>query len=368
MDRSLPTGYLQKLQTKVTMKTPAPLKILIATSNPGKFQEFILEFADLPFTFVNLTDCGLGNLDVDEPYDTTEQNAIHKAKIYGQKSGLLTIAEDSGLFVRALQGAPGVHSKRYAPTAPERVKKLLAALTGVPTKHRSASFESSSCLYNPTTHSYTVFSGQTHGHITERTSRIPARPGLEYDSVFYYEAAKKIGTAISPAEKNLISHRGQLAIQLKIYLTRQLSFKQIIVPAALVVKDRKLFCNKRRDHRPHMNNKWEFPGGGIDNGEDPVECVKREIKEETGYTVEPIEMIPHMLSTVAKGASQEPYQVFIFCYICKITGGSLKVPAGESNGHGWFTLAEAKKLDFLALNKQLFRLKHTLAIIKKYID
>ncbi len=114
------------------MRPPSKQSILIATSNPGKFAEFILEFQDLPFTFVNLKDCGLDQLNVDEPYDTLEQNAIHKAKIYGRKSKLLTIAEDSGLFVKYLKGAPGVDDKRYAPTPTERVENLLAALKGVP--------------------------------------------------------------------------------------------------------------------------------------------------------------------------------------------------------------------------------------------
>ncbi len=352
------------------MATLKPTKILIATTNLGKFNELVLEFQDLPFTFINLADCGLASVEADEPFGTTEQNAIHKARFYAQKSGLTTIAEDSGLFVKYLKGEPGVHAKRYAPTDRERIQKILAALRGVPLNKRQAWFESTSCLYDPKTDSFTVFVGKTTGHITEKPSRTKARPGLEYDAVFYYDEAKKIGTALTTEEKNLISHRGKVANQIKIFLLKQLSFKQLIVPTALIIKDGKIFVNRRRDHRPSFNNKWELPGGGVEEGESVTDCLLREVKEETGFTVTIKDLIPRIFNTgvSTNGSDGSNYQVFILCYICSIKSGQLTVPKNESNGHGWFTLAEAKKLDFLPLNKKMFRRKECLEIIKKYVE
>ena len=92
-------------------------KILIATTNTGKFKEMSAELADLHFEFVNLKDVKLDKFDVDEPHATTWQNAWEKAMFFAKKSGLLTLAEDTGLFVDYLKGAPGVKSKRFGPTA-----------------------------------------------------------------------------------------------------------------------------------------------------------------------------------------------------------------------------------------------------------
>ncbi len=349
------------------MGKPTTQTILIATTNPGKFKELVFEFADLPFTFVNLTDCGLDTMPVDEPYNTTEQNAIHKARSYGKKSGLLTIAEDSGFFIDFLNGAPGAEVKLVAKTPEQRVQKILQDLAGVPTKKRTAYFETTACVYNPQTDSYSTFVGRAPGVIAQSITS-GARPGMEYDSIFYYAGHKKIGALLTPQEKNLVSHRGKVASQIKVHLMRQFSFIQFIVPTAIIIKGDTLFLNRRRDHRPALNNKWEFPGGGVDNGESPVTCLKREVKEETGFTVEPIELLPYIFSTVSKGISNEAYQIFLLCYICKIKSGTLKVPPAESNGHGWFTLAQAKKMDFLSLNKELFRRPDCISIIKKYID
>jgi XTP/dITP diphosphohydrolase len=98
-------------------------KILIATTNPGKFKEIVAELADLHFKFINLTDLKLDNIEVEEPHLTTWENAVEKARFFARKTGLITIAEDTGLFIDALDGNPGVKAKRFAPTATLRVQK-----------------------------------------------------------------------------------------------------------------------------------------------------------------------------------------------------------------------------------------------------
>src|SRR3989339_497216 len=97
-------------------------RILIATTNEGKFNEIAMEFSDLPFKITNLKNIGLEKEIFTEIHQTTRENAICKAEYYAKKSGLLTLADDSGFFVEHLGGRPGVESKRFAKNAIERCK------------------------------------------------------------------------------------------------------------------------------------------------------------------------------------------------------------------------------------------------------
>lgn len=341
------------------------LKILIATGNPGKFEELASHFADLPFTFLSLKDVGLDKIDLEEPYDTTWENALHKAKFFGEKSGLVTIAEDTAFYVTKLNGMPGVKAKRYGKDDAERMGKILSGLKDVSLDERTAYFEAHGCVYNPTNGSFSLFSGKVDGVIAESV-RGEIRDGMTYSSLFVYPPLKKSFAELSVAEKNTISHRGKLARQIKIFLLRQYSFSQIICPVGLMVKDRKLFLNKRRDVNPEMNDKWEFPGGGVDNGEDVAECVIREVKEETGFDIRITELVPTIYSTLGNVTTTDPYQVFLICHICTITGGKLALAEEESAGHGWFSLDEALTLELLPLNKKI--LEENKELLKKYID
>lgn len=341
------------------------LTILIATGNPGKFEELSSHFADLPFKFVSLSDVGLQQVDLEEPFDTTWENALHKARFFGQKSGLVTIAEDTAFYVEHLGGAPGVKAKRYGKDDTERMTKILSGLAGVPEEKRSAYFEAHACIFNPEQTNFTLFVGRVDGLISEAAQGV-IRDGMTYSSLFWYPPLKKTFAELSVAEKNSISHRGQLARQIKIFLQRQYSFKQIICPVGLVIKDRRLFLNRRRDVHARMNNKWEFPGGGVDNGETVQDCLRREVFEETGFKVEIQNLIPKIYSTNGNVGSTDPYQVFLICHLCTIIGGELRLAEEESAGHGWFTLAEALELDFLPLNKII--LEENAELLRAYID
>ena len=88
-------------------------RLLVATGNPGKVLELAELLRGIPFTLVSLRDLGLPT-EIEEPADTFEGNAVIKAETYARMSGLLTMADDSGLEVDALDGAPGVHSRRFA--------------------------------------------------------------------------------------------------------------------------------------------------------------------------------------------------------------------------------------------------------------
>ncbi|TSC84839.1 MAG: dITP/XTP pyrophosphatase [Parcubacteria group bacterium Gr01-1014_13] len=341
-------------------------KILIATSNIGKFTEITAELEDLQFKFVNLKDLKLDKFEVEEPHSTTWQNALEKAKFFAKKSGLLTVAEDTGLFVDHLDGAPGVKSKRYGATSLERNEKLLAELKNVPDEKRGAYFETAGCIYNPGNDNFSIFIGKARGVITKKINQA-SRQGMSFDSIFYYPPLKKTFAELSMLDKNRASHRGQMVVQLKIYLMTHYSLKQVICAAGIIVKDRKMLMTKRRDLRPAFNNKWEFPGGGVENGETFDETLYREVTEETGYKIQKIEQLPDILTATALN-SKESYQVHLFMSVCKIKSGKFNPADAETSGHGWFTYQEALKMPMLPLNKKVIQSTVNKKILKKYID
>lgn len=142
-------------------------------------------------------------------------------------------------------------------------------------------------------------------------------------------------------------------------------FRQFVVPGALIVKNRKVLLFKRRDPRPAFNGKWEFAGGGVDKGETVEQCLKREVKEETGYLVKIIKQLPGLPTAVTNKANGD-YQVFLIIFICSIQSGSLKIMDEEISDYRWCTLAESTKLDTLPLNKVI--IKDNIKLLKKYLD
>jgi XTP/dITP diphosphohydrolase len=336
-----------------------PHTFLIATTNPGKFEEFVSEFKDLPFTFVSLKDVGLDKTELEEPYQTTWENALHKAKFYATKSGLTTISEDTAFFIDALDGAPGINAKYYASSHAEARAKILTAMKGIPTAKRTAYFETTGVLTDPEGMTVHQFTGRLHGLISEQEIGTP-RTGMIYESVFYHPPSKKHLSEMTTPEKNNISHRGQVITKIKFFLQKQYGFKQIAVPLAIIMQDGKLLMIKRRDSRPEFNNKWEFPGGGVEKGETVEDCIKRECLEETGLTIKIEEQVPQILTHYE---SKWNYQVFLMTFICSVVSGKVELRDNENSGFGWFTPEEALQEDLLPLNSQLItdvlpRLKH----------
>ena len=128
-------------------------KLLLATRNRGKLREYRALLAGVPFAFTTLDDEGILER-VEEDGGSFEENASLKARRYAALSGLLTLADDSGLEVDALGGEPGTRSARYAGDSAsdgERVKLLLARMSGVPWERRTARFRCVISLSNNTT-------------------------------------------------------------------------------------------------------------------------------------------------------------------------------------------------------------------------
>jgi XTP/dITP diphosphohydrolase len=197
-------------------------KLLVATNNPGKIREYRELLEGLPETVDMTFPAQEGiDLEVEESGDTFAENARIKATAYAQASGLLTLADDSGLEVDALGGAPGVRSARYAgpgATDADRYRKLLAELAGIPPGQRAARFRCVVALALPDGPIYTA-DGTCEGEIGF-TAR--GEHGFGYDPVFIVEGyGGKTLAELGPEEKNRISHRAR-AVEAALPALRQL--------------------------------------------------------------------------------------------------------------------------------------------------
>ncbi len=340
--------------------------ILIASTNKGKVEEIRSNLNDLPFKFIGLNDLKANIPEPDEPFDTTHFNALKKSEYYARKTQLLTIAEDTALYVDSLNGLPGIKSKRFGATAEERNNKLLKLMLSYKGTKRSARFETSACLFDPKNNSAQIFGGQAKGTIATSIHPDP-RKGMGYDAVFYYPPLKKYFADLTVEEKNNVSHRGQALHDLKKYLNKINQAPQYLVPVSLIIKDRKVLLLKRRDPRLDFNNLWEFPGGGVEYGETMERCLKRETFEETGYQVEIIQQLPKFFTAV-RNKKDGNYQVFTILFICKIKSGKLKINPPEHSSFGWYTYKQMMKQKLIPLNRKTILNTENKKILLKYID
>lgn len=183
-------------------------KLLIATRSKGKFPEIISLLEKLPFEFTNLNDIPQlpKDYEVEEPATTFEGNAIIKAMTIGNRTGLLTLAEDAGLEVDALDGRPGVYTARYAPgTDEDRYMKLLNELKDVPDKNRTARFRAVIAIYDPDNEKIRTCDGVYEGEIAIKPT---GTNGFGYDPVFFSTKLQKTNAEMTLNEKNSVSHRG----------------------------------------------------------------------------------------------------------------------------------------------------------------
>jgi XTP/dITP diphosphohydrolase len=174
--------------------------LVFATGNPGKVKE--LEALLGPGWQVKTAKDFPHLPEVVEDADTFEGNAEKKARAFAEATGLPALADDSGLVVDALNGRPGVHSARYAPTESERIDKLLAELAQVPDERRTARFVCVLALVTPAGVRFTR--GACEGVIGHERR---GANGFGYDPVFVLPSGQTMAE-LSRDEKSTVSHRG----------------------------------------------------------------------------------------------------------------------------------------------------------------
>jgi XTP/dITP diphosphohydrolase len=188
-----------------------PEIIVLATRNKGKTEEIKDLFKGFPTTIKNLDDFGPIPA-IEEDGATFDENAYKKASLTARYLGLPALADDSGLLVEALDGAPGVYSARYGgehASDADRCQKLLKAMGE--TENRRAAFECVISLAVPTGPALT-YEGRCEGVITQTPA---GDKGFGYDPIFFYPPLNKTFAQLDMAEKSQISHRGKALRELQ---------------------------------------------------------------------------------------------------------------------------------------------------------
>jgi XTP/dITP diphosphohydrolase len=195
-------------------------KVILASRNKGKIKEIGDILGRYDMTVVSRDDAGLPIDEVEETGETFEENSYIKAKAILDVAGVPTVADDSGLMVDALGGAPGVYSARYAGencTYEDNNRKLLDALKDVPDEKRSARFVSVITMLWPDGRKI-VARGECEGRILTETR---GEGGFGYDPLFVPEGYDISFGEMSPEEKNKISHRAKALMKLESILENE---------------------------------------------------------------------------------------------------------------------------------------------------
>ena len=198
-------------------------KVLLATRNPAKLRELFPLFCGGEWELVTLEQQGL-KLRVPEVGRTLEENATAKATTYARTSGLVALADDSGLEVEALGGGPGPLSARYAGEGASdmcKISRLLSELAGIPWEKRKAQFRCVIAVASPTGR-VELCEGECQGVITFEPR---GEGGFGYDPVFFLPELGRTMAELSLEEKNRVSHRGRAAQKALELLRRMLNLQ-----------------------------------------------------------------------------------------------------------------------------------------------
>ena len=189
------------------------MKLVLASDNPGKLAELTSLLADTGFVCVSQGEFGVSS--AEETGSTFVENALLKARHAAASTGLCAIADDSGLAVDHLKGAPGVHSARYSgvdATDEENREFLLAALAGVPADQRTARFHSVVVYLR---HAKDPIPIICHGHWSGTIALKPrGSGGFGYDSLFLADGCSQTAAELTAEKKNSLSHRAQALVSL----------------------------------------------------------------------------------------------------------------------------------------------------------
>jgi XTP/dITP diphosphohydrolase len=181
-------------------------KLVIATQNRNKFTEMKTAFEGISWELIPAFDFP-GAPEVEEDGKTLEENSLKKAKMLSGFTGLPALADDTGLFVDALNGQPGIYAARFAGekcSYEDNVRKMLELMRGVERERRRALFRTIITIFYPDKPTQQV-SGEVAGMITEEAR---GGKGFGYDPIFQPSGFSKVFAEMSLEEKNKISHRG----------------------------------------------------------------------------------------------------------------------------------------------------------------
>lgn len=183
-------------------------KLLIATHNPGKFEEMKHQLSSLNVQILSLNDLDIGN-DPEETGKSFEENAILKVKYYYNIAKIPVLSDDGGLEVDALGGQPGVESRRWGGeklSDQEMLDKMFEAMKDVPKDKRTAKFVDVVAIYDG--QEIIAERGECPGTIATEVV-CPVKPGIPWSSIFYPRPYDRVFSQLTPDEKSKVSHRGQ---------------------------------------------------------------------------------------------------------------------------------------------------------------
>lgn len=205
------------VQVELVAQINTTVKLLLATNNQGKLSEMRAILSSLQVEVLSPEDVGVSkDFDVEETGTTFAENAELKARTFAQETGLLAVADDSGLSVVALNGEPGVYSKRFVSGSDsDRNQEILRRLGNE--KNRAAFFTSILCLYDPIQKKALCFEGKVHGDIGFMEA---GNKGFGYDPIFVPKGYTKTLAELGSEVKNTISHRAKSIQKLKKHLQK----------------------------------------------------------------------------------------------------------------------------------------------------
>lgn len=195
------------------------MNIILSTRNPSKAEQIKAVFVGLPISVFTLSEAGIEGEAVEDG-DTLEKNAMKKA-LFAHRPGQWSMADDTGLFIGALNGRPGVYAARWAgetALTDEITAYTLNQLKGV--TDRSATFSTTVALVSPVGEQK-FFTGEVRGKLLE-TPRCKPQPKMPYSPLFMPDGSDKVWAEMTVEEENAISHRGKAFRLVREYLIHQL--------------------------------------------------------------------------------------------------------------------------------------------------
>jgi XTP/dITP diphosphohydrolase len=202
------------------------MEIILSTRNPSKIGQIRAIFHDPDIKILSLDDAGIAGEAIEDG-STLEENATKKALFASQLAKKWAMADDTGIFIDALNGAPGIHSARWAgknASTEDILNFVLDKLKGMPEAKRTATFMTVAVIVSPNGEKK-VFTGSVRGSILTKP-QAKYQPKMPYSGIFLPDGQGKVWAEMSPEEENVISHRGQAFRKMHNFLAEVIKINQ----------------------------------------------------------------------------------------------------------------------------------------------